>query len=132
MFADIQVSGGVVGHAVTFIAGSANFFDAILGAPPAAHITGHVAEIQALLFRIPNRTFGEPKTRTKFFDSRTLIDQLEHLRRFRFDGVRGIAHSVFRASSISKLTRRPDALSADSAHIAFLTLSLRRTICLEQ
>src|SRR5580700_6465379 len=95
MLADIQVACSVVGHAVALITWLANLFDTIRGAPPAAHISGHVAEVQALFLRIPDGAFRKPEARAKFLDSRILINQLEHLGRFDFDGFSGIIHSVF-------------------------------------
>ena len=85
----------VVRHAIAFIAGLPDFLDAIRGAPPAAHIAGHVAEVQALFLRIPDGPFRKPKARAEFFDGCVLINQLEHLRRFDFDGFDGFIHSVF-------------------------------------
>ena len=95
MLADVQIARSVIRHAVAFIAGFPDFFDAVGGAPAAPHVAGHVAEVQALFLRIPDGSFRKPEARAEFFDRRILINQLEHLRRFDFDGFAGIIHSVF-------------------------------------
>src|ERR1700674_1766111 len=72
---DVQIPGAVIGHAIALVAWIAYLGAPIRGAPAAAHVAGHVAEVQALLFRVPDRTFGKSKPRAKFFDDRVFIDQ---------------------------------------------------------
>src|SRR6266478_804940 len=84
---DIQISCAVIGHAIALVARIADLRNPIGGAPSAAHVAGHITEVQALLLWIPDGTFGKQKPRAKFFDDRVLIDQSEQLRRLYFDGI---------------------------------------------
>jgi len=61
MLADVEIPCAVVGHAVALVARIAYFDDPFARAPSPPDVARHVAEIEALLNGIPDRTLAEPE-----------------------------------------------------------------------
>jgi hypothetical protein len=107
VLANVEIPRAVIGHAVALIARIAHFEDAFACAPPAADVARHVAEVEALLFGVPDRPLAEPEPCTELLDRRVRLNQLQQCGVVDFNSVRRLGHQhILLASSIMRLVRR--------------------------
>src|SRR4051812_4916024 len=81
VLADEQASVRVVGHAVALVARVGDLGDAVLLAPAATDVAGHVAEEKETPLLVPDRALGEGEARAQPLELRLPIDELEELLR---------------------------------------------------
>src|SRR5260221_3757455 len=70
VLADVEIARSIIRHAIAFIGRPAHLDDAALLAPAPPHIAWHVAEIEALVLRAPDRPLRELEACTRSFDDR--------------------------------------------------------------
>src|SRR5204863_9900209 len=94
MLADVEIAGRVVGHAVTFVARVPHLDDALMRTPASADFLRHVAELEALLLRIPDRPFAETEPGAQLLDRRALVYQVRHVGVRDLNSPRHVVHST--------------------------------------